>query len=632
MITKDDAIKHNVKILDDKKDEATKLKEYLKKNFPSAIKDETISFKALAEILGLSDKISGYELTWTGKALANELYNAPTKKELKLKDGDLNVLNHLIIADNLDALKILESAYFESIKMIYIDPPYNTKNENFIYPDNFRDDYKDILKRLELLSVDDDGNEVESENLRFLKNITSSKSHSGWLNFMLPRLKLARNLLKNDGVIFISIDDNEMANLKILCDEIFGEENFISCMPRVTKKAGKSTDNIANNHDYVLVYSKNNANFKQILVDEDNYKEIDEFFDKRGGYKLNQTLDYDSLQYNKTMDFEIKINDKQYYPGGDYDKFIDRENGKFNRIDWVWRWSKEKFDFGLKNGFVEIRNNRIYTKTYYKAKISDKKPYKIEYIDRTKNISSLELIDNKFSNDYANKVLQRIFNQKNIFDYSKSPELIKFFVEQICSNSNDNDIILDFFAGSGTTAHAVIEANLNDNGNRKFILVQIDEKIDEKKSKTAYEFCKNELKSINPSIADITNERIKRSISLLKSDTKFNVYETNDKTDIEVAKDGNLTLNFSSKKPTDIARNLALKIGKTLDKNIDEILKDRLFISDGVLIIVSCDKEVLESLKSYENSEIFLNGYDDISLENFLNLKLIADERLRVVF
>ena len=247
MIQKQEATKRGIKILDSNKP-CNALLENLKANFPQTIKDGQVDLKAIALLLGLSDKanIQGYELTFTGKGLANALYTTPCQKALKHKEtfcysesalageesqnevslkDESQTKNTLIIGDNLDALKILKSAYSEKIKMIYIDPPYNTRNDDFIYPDDFRADYKAILREVGLLEIDEEGNEVESETLQFFRNITGSKSHSGWLSFMLPRLKLARDLLKEDGVIFISIDDNEQANLKLLCDEIFGEEN-----------------------------------------------------------------------------------------------------------------------------------------------------------------------------------------------------------------------------------------------------------------------------------------------------------------------------------------------------------------------------------------------------------------------
>ena len=237
MITKDEAQKYGVSIIDTKAAN-NPLFEALRANFPQTIKDGTPDFVAIATLLGLppsAQKVQGYELTFTGKPLANELYASPCEKMLKWQEnfavgqtaqnqgtqeqGEQSTPpNALIIGDNLDALKILRGAYSEKVKMIYIDPPYNTKNENFIYPDNFRDDYKRILENLGLIEIDEDGNEKESEALLFFKNIQGSRTHSGWLAFMLPRLKLARDLLKDDGVIFISIDDHEQANLKILCD------------------------------------------------------------------------------------------------------------------------------------------------------------------------------------------------------------------------------------------------------------------------------------------------------------------------------------------------------------------------------------------------------------------------------
>ena len=316
MIHKEQALKKGIKIIDSKESHNA-LFENLKTHFPQTIKDNQVDLKAIATLLGLETKanIQGYELTFTGKALANALYSTPTQKLLKFEDsfnanntthsrndeesedskaevscddfvgcqgggeGSLVSLNDradnadsrkstqettptttpqnfIIKGDNLDVLKILKSAYSEKIKMIYIDPPYNTKNENFIYPDNFRKDYKAILQEVGLLEIDDEGNEVESETLQFFKNIQGSRTHSGWLSFMLPRLKLARDLLREDGVIFISIDDNEQANLKILCDEIFGEENFVGQIIWLKGNAQNDADTIQSNQEYILCYAK----------------------------------------------------------------------------------------------------------------------------------------------------------------------------------------------------------------------------------------------------------------------------------------------------------------------------------------------------------------------------------------
>ena len=717
MIDKEKAIQQGINIIDSAKS-SNALFEMLQDKFPQVIKDGQVSLKSIAATLGLDSSvsnISGYELTFTGKGLANALYSTPCQKVLKLKEvftphcrnndsfchtealaevsqkttqnrdfsptaqndnylESNNPKNTIIIGDNLDALKILKSAYSEKIKMIYIDPPYNTANDNFIYPDNFREDYKAILHEVGLIEIDENGEETQSETLQFFKNIQSAKTHSGWLSFMLPRLKLARDLLKDDGVIFISIDDNEQANLKILCDEIFGEDNFVACMPRITKKAGKSTDKVANNHDYVLCYSKNDITFKQIEVNEQEYKEKDDYFEERGGYKLNQTLDYDSLSYSKNGDYEIVLNGKKYYAGGNYEKFLERQNGNFNRLDWVWRWRKDKLEFGLKNGFIEVRNNRIYTKTYFKCKITDKKPYKIEYIDRTKNVSSIELIENIYSNDNANKKLQEIFGQKNIFDYSKSVELIKFLVSQISTLPSQSDIILDFFAGSGTTAQAVMELNVQDNGNRQCILVQIDEPINEAKSKVAYNFCKNELGSQNPVISDITTERVRRAINKIaqsslrgsgKATTKqsknksvalqnhldssvaslhrndnimtenlgFKVYTLSDKPQLIANEKGTLKLITNANLTAfDKALNLALQSGKVLDKVLETIIKDKLYKCEDSYYVIECDNEVLKNLAQTRDEYIYIDAYADINLEHFLNLNARFKDRLNVVY
>ena len=648
MIDKNQASQIGIDIIQSSQ-ERNALFDTLKTHFPQTIKEGQVSFNAIKMLLGLNENVSnasGYELTFTGKGLANALYSTPCQKQLKLQESftpqtlpNKHPKNAIIVGDNLDALKLLKAAYSEKIKMIYIDPPYNTTNENFIYPDNFRQDYKKILEEVGLIEIDENGQEVESEDLKFFKNIQGSRTHSGWLSFMLPRLKLARDLLKEDGVIFISIDDNEQANLKLLCDEIFGEDNFVACMPRITKKAGKSTNKVANNHDYVLCYLKNDITFKQIEVSEKDYKEKDEYFEERGGYKLNQTLDYDSLSYSRNGDYEIILNGKKFYAGGNYEKFLERQNGNFNRLDWVWRWRKDKLDFGLKNGFIEVRNNRIYTKTYFKCKITDKKPYKIEYINRTKNVSSIELLENKYSNDSANKNLQEIFGQKNIFDYSKSSELIKFLVSQISTTPNSNDIILDFFAGSGTTAQAVMELNAEDKGNREFILVQIDEEIKEDKSKSAYDFCKKELKSENPVISDITIERVKRAAQKIIQSSKdndlnlgFKVFNLQDKAQITNTQNQITLFNHSNLTPFDKALNLALQSGKTLSNALEIIIKDKLYKCEDAYFCVELGEDVLEYLDKTQNEMIFLDGYEDIDLQAFLNLNASFNERVSVVY
>ncbi|EJC11032.1 adenine specific DNA methylase [Helicobacter pylori Hp P-23] len=627
--------------------------EIFNRYFPGCLSIEndnqlTLDTKKLKALLGDFSEIKeeGYGLDFVGKKIA--LNQAFKKNHKILKPLNESTSKHILIkGDNLDALKILKQSYSEKIKMIYIDPPYNTKNENFIYDDDFSQSNEETLKQLD----------YSKEKLDYIKNLFGSKCHSGWLSFMYPRLLLAKDLLKQDGVIFISIDDNECAQLKLLCDEIFGEGNFVAEMPRLTKKAGKSTNQIAKNHDYVLCYQKNSINFKQIDIDENDYSLKDEFYNERGGYKLNQNLDYNSLQYNKKMDYEIVIGNEKFYAGG-LETYTERQKGNFGTIDWVWRWSKAKFDFGLANGFIEVKNNRIYTKTYTKAKISDSKPYKIEYFNRTKNISSIEFLDNKYSNDMSNKKLQSIFNIKNIFDYSKPVELISFLIDQ---TTEKGDIILDFFAGSGTTAHAVLESNKSDyqklseggglfNGlnaafkERRFILVQLDEKIDPKKNKSAYDFCLNTLKSPSPSIFDITEERIKRAGAKIKEacpnlDVGFRAFEIID--DETHANDKNLSQanqkdlfaysNLDRMETQTILIKLLGCEGLELTTPIICLIENALYLALNTAFIVGDIEmsEVLENLKDkgVEKISMYMPAIsnDRLCLElgsNLFNLKL----------
>ncbi|WP_412767022.1 site-specific DNA-methyltransferase [Campylobacter upsaliensis] len=261
MPTKQRLTKQHIKrahIIDSTK-EHNPLLDYLTKHHPQTISEERLNLDALSQALGFSpSSMQGYGLSFIGKPLANALYSTPTTKELKELDPK-HSQNIIIKGDNLHALKLLKSAYDGKIKMIYIDPPYNTKNEKFIYDDNFVKEYQKLLIELDLLKLDSNGKVLEkSEVLHFLTNPSGDKAHSGWLSFMLPRLKLARDLLKDDGVIFISIDDNEQANLKILCDEIFGEENFVSDIVwNSVSSVLKQSKHIRKEHEYILVYAKN---------------------------------------------------------------------------------------------------------------------------------------------------------------------------------------------------------------------------------------------------------------------------------------------------------------------------------------------------------------------------------------
>ena len=460
-----------------------------------------VNFELLKQMLSpdVVDGDEAYEFTWVGKKAAIVEANKPIRKTLRpcvaeSKDWDTTE-NLYIEGDNLEVLKLLQESYLGKVKMIYIDPPYNTGND-FIYADDFK---------MESEEWKVESGEWSEEGDRLFKNTdTNGRFHSDWCSMIYSRLMLARNLLKDDGVIFISIDDNEVDDLMKIANDAFGKDNFLACFPRVTKKAGKTTDAIAKNHDYILAYSKSTSPtlFLPSHTDE-GFRFSDEYETQRGKYKLNQTLDYDSLQYSASLDYPITVEGETFYPGQSYEKYLDRKNGNHARADWAWRWSKDLFDFGYKNGFIVIKKydgySRIYTKTYQNCKITKTASgFTIEYIQRTKAISTLEFVENEYSNDNSKKNLTSLF-ESSVFDYSKPTALLKTLAQY---SSAADDIVMDFFSGSATTAHAVMQLNAEDGGHRKFIMVQLPEKCDEKSE--AY-------KAGYKNICEIGKERIRRA-------------------------------------------------------------------------------------------------------------------------
>ena len=697
MIHKEQALKKGIKIIDSKEPKNA-LFENLKTHFPQTIKDNQVDLKAIATLLGLETKanIQGYELTFTGKALANALYSTPTQKLLKFEES-FNVRsaesskedsNFIIKGDNLDVLKILKAAYSEKIKMIYIDPPYNTKNENFIYPDNFRKDYKAILQEVGLLEIDDEGNEVESETLQFFKNIQGSRTHSGWLSFMLPRLKLARDLLREDGVIFISIDDNEQANLKIMCDEIFGEENFVADIIWNNKYTTSNDTDISSQHEHILCYSKDRNNFKLGLLprtekQDKDYKNRDN--DPKGAWKPTP-IHARSGNANNLYEITFPNGVKWQAPRGRYPRYSKEnllqlyENGElyFNSnggIDkktylsevrqgitcgTMWSYEEVGHSHGNNEEIAEILGKGIFPDP--KGTKLLKRIISLSTNANTESVITSETKQSSIHNENldCHDLQSKSRNDTDLESKAGEAEVsCDDFVgcqgggEGSLLNINDRadnadsrkstqettpDIVLDFFAGSGTTAHAVMELNAEDNGNRKFILVQIDEPINESKNKVAYDFCKNELKSKNPAISDITIERVKRASAKIANanpnfSVSFSVLALSDKPELITTKKGTLELlSNANLSPFDKALNLALQSGKTLDKPLKTIFENRLYQCEDCLYLIACDKEVLEFLRKSQNEYIFIDGFEDINLEDFLNLDSSLNDRLRVVY
>jgi adenine-specific DNA-methyltransferase len=474
------------------------LKEYIQKN-KLDVADNLENLVHLIKVLVEDEKVNGYGLNFVGRNVATARYTQKTEKELQLNttlSKNIDTTQNLLLkGDNLDSLKILKKHYNGQIKCIYIDPPYNTASEEFVYPDKFDKEETEVLG-LQNLSQED------YDRMEF--GFKSKKNHNGWLSFIYPRLLLARDLLSKDGVIFISIDDNEQANLKLLCDEIFGEENFLANLPTIMNLKGNNDEfGFAGTHEYTLVYSKNKnlALLNHFILHEDDLDDWQE--DEKGFYKqganLKRTGQNAPREDRPNLYFPIFIdsNDKVYVtdnnmPPKDYFGKLTTIYPITNEQEMSWRWSREKIKREGEDIIVS-RNGSIGLYKKQRPALGDlpsKKPktlfYRPEYSSGNGTAQVKELLGDRF------------------FSNPKPLHLIKDFLEIA---TNKNDIILDFFAGSGTTGHAVMELNAEDGGNRKFILCQIDEPIS--KDKPAYQFCVEN--NLPPVISSITVERLKRA-------------------------------------------------------------------------------------------------------------------------
>lgn len=383
-----------------------------------------------------------YQFTWPDKKKSVLLANAPINKTLRpcreeSVDFD-NTENLYIEGDNLEVLKLLQETYLGKIKIIYIDPPYNTGTDSFVYDDNFAQSTDEYIENSG--QFDDDGN-------RMVQNPESNgRFHTDWLNMMFTRLRLAKDLLSDDGVIFISIDDNEVANLSKMCDEIFGVDNAIAVFPRLATKSGKTPLTFMVSHDYVLCYTKSRHDiFVGQAFEDDSYKYSDEYIAERGRYNLKQPLDCNSISYSASLDYPITHEGVTYYPGSDYNKYLERQS----------------------NG-----------------------SYAVIKREKTRKISTIDFISNDYSNDIAKKQLAS-YKISARFDFPKPVDLIKVLLS---THYDKNALVVDFFSGSATTAEAVFKQNLTDGGNRKFILVQLPEKAQDGTYKNICEIGKERIR------------------------------------------------------------------------------------------------------------------------------------------
>lgn len=456
----------------------------LKQIIPEAFSEGKVDWEKLQATLGENINFANerYVLNWAGKSDAFRVMQQPSTRTLvPVREDSVNfddTQNIFIEGENLEVLKVLQKSYFGKVKMIYIDPPYNTGNDSFIYPDKFSETKEEYQKRVG--DKDEDGY-MTGEGMFRKNSRENGQYHSNWLNMMMPRLYLARTLLRDDGVIFVSIDDNEVHNLRLLMNEIFGEENFVASIIWQKKYAATNdSKGFSTTHDYIIVYQKSESFSRDLLprTKEQNqpYKNDDDDDDDDDGKGLwrSDNLLVKSFSESGVYPIVNPNNGKEYYP----------PKGS------CWRASQETMK-------IWLTENRIFF-----GKDGKGAPQLKRYLNEVQQ-GRVPITWWPFEevghNDEANKEVASLFESKTPFDTPKPVRLLK---QMLLIGTDNNSIILDFFAGSATTAHAVMQLNKEDGGNRKYILVQMPELCDEKSEA---------FKAGYKTIAEIAKERIRRA-------------------------------------------------------------------------------------------------------------------------
>lgn len=518
---------------------------YLKEHYPSVIRDNEINLNELKSILGLpvDDKVNGYGLNFIGRNFARAKYSQETDKAVSLNTAmskNIDTTQNLVLkGDNLDSLKVLKNYYKGQIKCIYIDPPYNTDKDEFVYPDKFDKEEAEILGLVNL---------SEDDFARLDFSFKTKKSHNGWLSFMYPRLLLAQELLSDDGVIFISIDDNEQANLKLLCDDVFGEENFLNTVSAKMKQTagasgGGEDKKLKKNIEYILVYAKNNdttkgfSKFNDVYDEEDLFETIQEMEENGVDWKYTRVI-FGLENRNYVKDIKdgsgetIKIyehsnvtikslkdiaKDEKISIEDAYHKYFDKVFRDTNAQTSIrTRVSEATGDLGE---FVSIdyyprsgKNKNKLTTVFYKGNNRDQIAWLSDITVKKENrLVKLE----KLGTFWQGFPLNNLTKEGGVkFANGKKPLLLLDKILKLIDS--ENMTVLDFFAGSGTTGHAVMQLNAEDGGNRKFILCQIDEPIDPVKKKDEYKFCI--YNNLPPVISSITLERLNRAGETIKAE------------------------------------------------------------------------------------------------------------------
>lgn len=476
----------------------------LKKVIPEVFTEGKIDFEKLQRTLGkeINGRDEKYSFNWAGRKETFKNIQTTTKGTLKPAEKESvnfdKTENLFIEGDNLEVLKLLQKAYFNKIKMIYIDPPYNT-GKDFVYKDNFKNNIQSYLEQT---------GQSNGDGIKLTTNPeTNGRFHSDWVSMMYPRLFVARNLLKDDGVIFVSIDDNEVTNLRKIMDEVFGEENFVGQIMPIANPGGRDYNQIAVTHEYLLIYSKSDLLELNEIPKEVKFK----FKDSKGGYDLRELR-------NRNPKFHSGNRPNLFYPfyvnpniknANGYcavslkkDKKYSIEVKPYNSEgkESVWRW-------GTKKAGENIVKDNV-SESQIVAKQKNGGGWNI-YEKNRKSTTKVKSVwdETEMRTENGTRLIRKMFGFTS-FDHPKSLSLVKRTIQ---IGSNENDIILDFFSGSATTAHAVLEQNKEDNGKRKFICVQLPEPTDKKS-----ESYKKGFKLIS----DIAKERIRRAIKQIEKEQK----------------------------------------------------------------------------------------------------------------
>lgn len=576
-----------------------KLLSFLRENYPNVIRDTEINLEELKTVLGLpiDEKVNGYGLNFVGRNFARAKYAQKTEKELRLNNTlskNIDTTENLVLkGDNLDSLKTLKNHYSGKIKCIYIDPPYNTTSDEFVYPDKFNKEEAEVLGLANL---------SESDFARMDFSFKTKKSHNGWLAFMYPRLLLARDLLSKDGVIFISIDDNEQANLKLLCDEIFGEENFEGHIHwrRRHNQPNDKTKMIGLVAEHILSYSKNKEEYK-----------------KQGVGKVDLTGEFSNPDNDERGDWASK----PWKVGSDQSgsRYIIKNpiNGK--EYDEEWMGDETNYKSLLADNRIVFPKNG--------EGLPRKKYFRYEREEEGQSATNWWSHQDFGHNQGANDEMTSLFGIKNVFSNPKPKELVRGLIQ--ISNAKNNDIILDFFAGSGTTGQAVMQLNSEDDGKRKFILCQIDEKIDPIKKKDAYDFCIQN--NLDPVISSITIERLKRAgekiaeeirleneqCDLFQKNKKqvpdigFKVFDSVDAPKLKVDDKGQISITENETDALSRIYNMIFTVGLDEPTQVpEEVVKDSIYKIGNHYYITNSEKITSDDYSNaIKNGKVFIDGW-----------------------